>query len=471
MKNFKLIKGSNAVQGMVLIHLETRTVYHPFSRYIEILYNKDLSYNTIDSYALHTAQFLDFMFELTRQKDNDSTDPKNIFTLYHDLLLNTQSSENQMIRNLSIELKRTSTSRSTITGQIEAALIYFLELLKLEGDHPFFQAFEFESTLTEAQMHKIKQSSWLAQCIRWTEQSLRTKVKLKIFPKSNSKSNVTFGNISNTYEKAMPSNNILEYLLLQKSELALNPSLSKSRSYLLDSMLATSGVRVSEAMQVTLEDIDTVNRKLKIVNINNRTYKGLTFKEQNLLVYKGRATEKTLLIEPFSTIFWDALGIYLSKYHKSNMGHNFLFQKNNGRPYFTIDRSQRYKDLKTRISKHLGSKFAEKYAFHSFRHAYGVYTHNHLPIVDDKGEKTGRFGLDTAYVQILMGHSSIRSTQSYARKDSSVAELLITLANNKIKFGNYTLKDVLTDFKAKELERLTQELDNVTSQMAIEIND
>ncbi len=460
MKNFKLIKGKLTALGMILIHVESKTIYAPYSRYIEVLHKKGLSINTINSYARHTAQFLDFLFELTVQsrKEKNTNAPQFIFDLYYDLLIDGRNSENTLISRIAISLQRETVSNAIISGQIEAALTYYFELLKIEKEHAFFELFEYEHSFTERQKFKIQKSSWLSQCIRTTDRSLKAQVRVKLFPRASSRQKAIRKSDSfDTFEKGMPSNDAFELLLKQQADLRQKMSLSKSRGYLIDSMLAASGIRISEGLQVLISDINTKDQKLKIVDVNKRKYKGLTPHEKERLVSKGRATEKTLLIEPFATMFWDALKVYLDNFYKDNMGHDFLLQKSNGRPYFASDESQRYKDLKNRFIKHMGTTFATKYAFHSFRHMYGIYTRNHLPLVDEQGNKTGKFGLPAAYVQILLGHATPAATEIYGGKDTSVAQLLISLANNKIKFDGLTLGEIIQDCKIKQLESIEKE--------------
>jgi site-specific recombinase XerD len=51
------------------------------------------------------------------------------------------------------------------------------------------------------------------------------------------------------------------------------------------------------------------------------------------------------------------------------------------------------------------------WAPHSLRHLYGVYMLNDYPVAPERG----LFGLELVEVQMLMGHTDIRSTQHYAR--------------------------------------------------------
>ncbi|MFL9779787.1 tyrosine-type recombinase/integrase [Vibrio cyclitrophicus] len=467
MKNFKLVKGSIVSKGMVLIHLESKTIYPQFSSFISMLVRRGLSNHTIESYADHTAHFLDFMFEVQLQPKEliEDFQATSIFDLYYEYLAFGLLAENQLTIELARTLNKTvQISNKTISGQITSALDYFLHHLSAEYGSQFLDNFQVEYYINTRQQEKFEKYSWFAQCIRATENELNYRSKKTgLFPRARRSQNIMVSDSSNTYEKAFPSNEAFQFLLKQKSEIDHNKSLTKSRAYLLDSLQAASGVRISEALQVLVGDINIENKTIKIVPVNKRTYKGLTESEANKLVFKGRNTEKTLLIEPFATLFWDALKTYLQKYYKRNMNHNFLFQKSNGRPWFSGDNSQRCKDMKARLRKYANSDFAEKYSSHSFRHMYGIYTFNHLPIISQDDNTIKSYGLPLSYVKILMGHADIKSTEQYGRKDSSVTEVLITLANNKIRHSGLSLKDIIMDVKTKKLEEIQIEFEKLES--------
>ncbi|EGR2781348.1 site-specific integrase [Vibrio parahaemolyticus] len=456
MKNFKLIKGASISEGMILLDLASKNAYAPFSKYVANLLDKGLANNTIESYTSHAARFLDFLYEIQLQPSllTDDIKPTSIFELYYDFLAFGLNADNPLISQLARKLNKTKQiSNEIISGQITSALDYLLHTLEVDNNTGFLEHFQLDKNLTDRQKSKIQSSSWFAQCIRKTPNPYRESKKTVLFPRSLRVRKINIDS-SDTYEKAFQSNDAFNFLLKQKFELDRKMTLSKSRNYLLDSLQAASGIRVSEALQVQLQDIDIERKKVNVISIDKRGFDGLTQKEAEKLVFKGRQTEKTLLIEPFASLFWDALKLYLEHYYKSNMNHQFLFQKVNGRPFFASDESTRCKDFKSRLTKHMGNTLASKYSSHSYRHMYGVYTSNHIPIMNEDGLPTGQYGLPVGYVKILMGHASISSTARYARKDNSVAELLLTLANNKIKYSGLTLKDIILDVKTKKLEEI-----------------
>lgn len=473
MKNFILIKGNTTAKGMVLINKAVKKPYEPFSKYVAVLVNKGLANNTVHSYSEHVAAFLDFMFEIQLQPVElvNSVEPSSIFNLYYEYLVFGKGSEDPLIAAIAKSLnKNSSVSNNTISGQITSALDYFIHLLETENNSGFIEQFRIEKHLTELQKNKIAKSSWLASVIRKTNNSYpRTSSRKRtvLFPRATRARKRT-PDSADTYKDAFPTNLAFEFLLKQKQSLEEQMTQTKSRNYLLDSFLAASGARVSEGLQILIQDIDIANKRVSIVTIDKRAYKGLTETEHDRLVFKGRQTPRTFLIEPFASLFWDALEIYLNNYYKKNMSHDFLFQKANGRPFFASDESERCKSFKKRVKQHLGVEAAKQYVTHSYRHMYGVYLHNHTPIHNEAGESTGEYGFPLAYVQIFMGHAEITSTKKYAKKDTSVSDILITLANNKIRFSGLTLTDIIMDVKTKKLEELKREFEKLGKEIKID---
>lgn len=447
---------------MVLIHLDSKSVYEPFSGYVATLVQKGLANSTISSYTDHTADFLDFLSELQSlpQTLTKNFKPESLFNLYYNFLAYGLDSDDILVFQLARTLnKTTQISNKTISGQIASALDYFLHYLESENSLGFLTLFRLEQRVTQRQKKAINKSSWLSQCIRSTNSIVkRRNHRTKLFPLASRAKKATYKDSSDIYDKAFSTSDALTLLLDQKIEIERKMTLTKSRAYLLDSLQAATGIRVSEALQVTIEDVDAINKTIKIVSIDKRTYKGITEEESFKLKFKGRATAKTLLIEPFATLFWDALKIYLDNYYKPNVSHDFLFQDRNGRPFFACDESTRCKDMKQRLKLHLGHDASNKYSSRSFRHMYGVYLRNYLPIVDADGKRTGKCGLPIGLVQIIMGHASEQSTQIYAKRDSNIAEVLVTLANNIIKHSKMSLNDILFDYKEKKIQKLEDEI-------------
>lgn len=95
-------------------------------------------------------------------------------------------------------------------------------------------------------------------------------------------------------------------------------------------LLAAAGLRISEVLQLLWEDIFS-EAKVYTVNPKERediklSYIGLGELEINRLSWKGRRTKFTFLIEPYATMFFEALSLYMKYEYDAKARHNFIFQ-------------------------------------------------------------------------------------------------------------------------------------------------
>lgn len=237
------------------------------------------------------------------------------------------------------------------------------------------------------------------------------------------------------------------------------------RDTALYSFCAASGCRISEALQLLWGDVNTQDLKVSLVDPKTRphdpSYLALTPKERSQLVWKGRTTKLTLLIEPFASIFFSALVAYLRHEYVPHGRHKFIFQYSDngldGVPYFLAAASSR-NEVFRRATKLAGVH--EVNGPHSLRHMYGTYLLNYFP------RPNKQFGLPPALVQKLMGHAQIKTTMKYARYDRDLIEAELAYANQLV-FGAGTPKSLVDLKKAALLSRLAelelQLVDNSTS--------
>lgn len=230
--------------------------------------------------------------------------------------------------------------------------------------------------------------------------------------------------------------------------------LTTFRDKALYALCAASGCRISEALQLLWDDIDTKAQTVQLVDPKNRpncrSYLALTPEERDLLVWKGRTTALTLLIEPFATMFFEALTAYIRYEYIPHGRHGFVFQYirecNQGMPYFLAAASSRNGVL-NRAIKLAGVEHVE--GPHSFRHMYGTYLLNYFPRPD------GTYGLPLGLVQKLMGHRQAKDTAKYARYDRDLLEAELQYANLML-FGNGKVRSVNELKRAALLSRLEE---------------
>lgn len=210
------------------------------------------------------------------------------------------------------------------------------------------------------------------------------------------------------------------------------------RDKALYSFCAASGCRISEALQLLWGDIRIQDGTVKLVDparrANDSSYLALEPIQRDRLVWKGRTTQATLLIEPFSSMFFEALEKYVQLEYMPHGLHQFVFQHRRqgmeGTPYFLSAASSRNQILQTAVvASRSGVKNPDGLGAHSLRHMYGTYLLNYFPRQD------GSHGLPIGIVKQLMGHKSVTSTERYAQHDSDLLRTEMAFAHAMV-FGN-----------------------------------
>ncbi|MEZ8147718.1 hypothetical protein A1OS_20915 [Enterovibrio norvegicus] len=443
------------------MNIHTAEMYCPFEEYVELLIDKGYASTTIEQYAGHVSRFLDFLYEVrvVSAELNVAFEPSKVFRLYQDFLTFGESSRTNLIRQVAKNIgKNNATSFRSIANGIEASLSIFMELRMFDKDEDtFLRAITYERNISHRELNKMARDSWLEATKRSIGYKQRSKFRL--FRKAVRKNNRSSLKVltKEKINKSFPIDKSVKFFC--DSDITPASKFSKVRDFLLYTLLAATGIRTSEALQVTIDDINWDERTIDIISPNDRHNLGLTQKESEALCDKGRATSLTFMIQPFAQIFWSIMKIYMEHHYKSNISHRFLFQKANGRPFFCSNRSERSKALKRYIKKfdpallHLG--------LHGFRHTYAFYTLNYFPIVDDKGNPTDRQGLPLAYVKLLMGHQNISSTEIYAKQDYDLIEFMLSAANSYIRDQNVSLKELAIQYYDKQLKLLELEKENL----------
>jgi len=209
------------------------------------------------------------------------------------------------------------------------------------------------------------------------------------------------------------------------------------RNSCLYALIAATGLRDCEADQILWQDIDLAAREILAVKPSSRknsniSYRGLTEVERNKLEWKGRTTPLTMLLEPYGTLFFHYLELYLRHEYIPSCGHNFVFHNKDGRPLFLSDYSTvilhqfRTASLKTLNDQPL---LANRLGLHSLRHSYIFFLKNYLE--HSKGQ-----GLSDHELLMITGHSDIRSLQKYAKIDRELLFEKISYANKFRKYGD-----------------------------------
>lgn len=473
MKNFILVEAPAARRERhLLLHLrpdvedKDREV-SSFSHFSRWLTRKGYADNTIIKYSENVAYFLDYLFEASQSQAliDHHLDLEDVIYSYEAFMLFGQESANPLSKELAKKLgKQNKTSPISLGQNIQASIQWFIDVSLLglaeNGNFdPFFGLFfKNKSRLrSTAEKAKIREKSWLAGTIRHSLRHLSTvKGRESLFPgvKRSLKESQ-----SNTF-KVNPFP-IEHSVTLVRS---IKPSRSRSfhRDMALYSLLASSGMRIHEALQLRFIDIitdKTGSIRIELYSPYSRLNPGLTESETKKLAWKGRETARTFMIEPFASIFWEHFNNYLNLEYKNNVNHDFVFQNQYGRPLFTSDRKGRNQTFKNYTEK-ARIPNAKNYSIHSLRHMYGTYILNYMPVPGNRIP-----GLPLVYVQRLMGHASSSSTRRYARHDEDVLDAYIEHANRYLMGqGENALAETRISFHSRQIQMLEKEFEAINTE-------
>lgn len=296
----------------------------------------------------------------------------------------------------------------------------------------------------------IKSKSWLAGCIAGGLKSI--KVKGLVAKAKNSV--IAYTDCNGGDDLVFP---------IDKCK-ALIDSAKCLRDKVLWSFIAASGCRISEALTLLVDDINPSEGKVRIVDPNTRKdilAKYMSTSEIEKLDHKGRITEETFLIEPFASMFWINLDLYIQEEREKESlrlrpkRHRFLFRNlKNGDAM-----PSSYQATWERFNKATKELGLNSYGFHSLRHMYGYYLVNFCP----NPSSPNKFGLDLKMVQKFMGHKTIEATQRYARKDAKLLEFTLSSINM------LRLRDDSFSVANSQIKYLENQLGNMKKSIGLEV--
>jgi integrase len=432
-----------------------------FSHYSRWLLRKGYSTNTITKYSENVASFLDYLFEASKSDAllSEQLDFEDVVYSYESFMLFGKQASNPLPKELAEKLnKKNQTSPISLAQNIQVSIEWYIEvsLLGLAENgkfDPFFGCF-FEKRKTRqrssTEISKIKDKSWLAGTIRNSLRNLSaTTQREALFPGLKRKNK----------RGQLDKHKVQPFPIELSVNLVRSKKPPRSRTYNRDmalySLLAATGMRTHEALQLRFIDIITNedgSTRIELHSPFSRQNPGLTEEESAQLAWKGRETSKTFMIEPFASIFWEHLKNYLELEYNQSVTHDFVFQKENGRPFFTSTRTTRSTTIK-KFALKAGLQDISKARLHSLRHMYGTYILNYMPVQGNRQP-----GLPIVYVQRLMGHASASSTERYSRHDEDVLDAYIEHANKYVMgVGEESLAETRINFHVRQIEALKEE--------------
>lgn len=420
----------------------------PFTIFQRALVKRGYTFQTRRIYSRRLGEFIDYLFEASVVLASPPTKAELLDLVHgYQAILRFGSQVSDDLAKTLCERLGFGGYSTSYENQVYAALDIFFRLSERQrrideiqtssgkvDDEPMF---EMERVPIKASSRSaMRASSMLAGCISGGPQMIDKKIFSRLTTDSDEEE---------WPAKAFPYDKVLDLIRAPRTY----------RDRTLYALLAASGCRISEGLQVCMNDIDPKAGVVRLINPANRPsgfYGSLTQEIiRKHLRWKGRKTSKTFLISPFAEEFWHNLQMYFEKEYYPGAGHPFLFQqtfhRSRGRPLALVHYSsvwEQFKKWATRIDcPDLGP--------HSLRHMYGIYLVNFAPNTD------GGSGLKTTLVSVFMGHKKVATTEGYALPDKNLAAQELAFANAAIYEGptGKSEKQLRIEIAEKNLARLT----------------
>ncbi len=318
-----------------------------------------------------------WLAQVARELDWDAIQPSSF--------ANTLAAVNRFLR-LSESLAREAAERQTVLFGGETDFAPLIEALRRTDERRW------------REVVAMKQNSLLGSVAKFAPSGIRRPKRLR-------------------NRKARPQEENLDFPLDQIPRLIQAATSWRDKALWL--LLGASGIRLSEARNLLLEDVDLVQQRVYVYDPRGRRYK-LESTDEIRYRFKGREVAHTYLFSPLREQFFETLEKYLR--------HEFIPKSKPGEPQYLfqyIDPARRGMPLVDASDSALAKSFRRavvaaaiphlmrrrRWTIHSLRHLYGVYMLNDFPV----DPKKGTYGLDLVEVQMLMGHAKISATALYAR--------------------------------------------------------
>ena len=412
---------------------------------------RTLARNSIEAYCRHLAEFIDYLIEVTFLVGQGNPLTKMQLTeaieAYGEYLQLGVDSQNNVAKSVAELLGPGSNSANSIVPK-KAAIRRFLRLSedvrKELAETAKLRGHGETAIAKDALLPEVGQRRALTQFeVRAMQARSMIAGVIAGGPKFIDAVGMAGKSAIAEYDhsRAFPYNKVMDLIDVMPTH----------RDKAIYSLLAASGCRTHEALQVLLQDVDVAEGMVRIVDPKSRlghaSYRVLDGGQRDQLAFKGRTSELTLLIEPFAGRFFSELERYLETERIDHGLHAFLFQylvgEERGLPFFLSAAASR-REVFTAACCKIGVHLPPGTGPHSLRHLYGTYLLNYFP------RSNGEYGLPLPMVQQLMGHSDIKQTMKYARYDRDLLKLELQHAN-EVLFRRGTPQSLI-DLKLEALE-------------------
>lgn len=426
MKNFKLIEKKGV--GYPVFSLISLPEYNPLfcmEAYCFYLASHGRSRETIKAYANAVARFLDFVVEIaTLCFDGRFVKPESYHQLIHmyfQVINGCDFRANALLSEVKDSLKMRYVSSST-DKQCQAAIRSFMqasssfdssrtmliagheasssEVARLSND---FYAIGSRASVYEHR--NISVNSYLSGCISGGVQ----------VPKAKS--------FIPNYSGPGRKQGLKSHVINLEDFLKIVAVARNARDRFLFILLAATGIRLSEALQILMIDIDFKNRRILIVDPKTRPYeyvrRGLCTDEIKCLKFKGRTTPKVFYVCELEESLWQEFKCLLSDIvympvvdsQGKYVVHDFIFRNavgdNLGKP---ICLNTRYSSIERTFNRCAEEAGVDCEGLHGLRHFWVSHLYN-------------VYGFPIEKISKLAGHSSVEVTERYCHVDMSAQRI------------------------------------------------
>lgn len=396
-----------------------------FNRFVvDMKDTQGLSESARDDYAEHVAHMLDYMCELGMLDLDNPPSPTNAqraLTLYPRFLEDATLIDDPQLARVAETLGKTPISK-TSCGKHCAAINNFSEFSaqvaiqehavdRIVGNNRTAPLPHFplqQQARSHFEILRLQQNSIIASCIRGAKLKA-TKRRPRLSAK--------------VQEQTFAGKDFPRSRLIRAIERANN-----SRDQLLWVLLAATGLRFSEAMQMRRSDIDLKNRSMRVHDPEGA--RDPVTKEEKQLPSKGRRTARIYILEPLKDMLFEALETYL-KERPQVVDEDYLFLHSTNEKYgLPMCTSTPFKTLngtcnrafkKAQIEGEVKQHF---YTLHSLRHFYATWLKNCT-----RAKGSNKVGLDVYRIQRLMGHKQLSTTMRYCHDDQIIVDMIMEVAD------------------------------------------
>ncbi|WP_238739267.1 tyrosine-type recombinase/integrase [Pseudomonas putida] len=399
-----------------------------YNAYTEYLYNElypDSGASTPGQYSADVARFFDYAYETGVLGGGNLTNEQAEATVrqYSKFLTEGVNSRDFLIKKAARALGTKPVVNASAARYV-AAVNHFLHINNMQ----FKDSTLFAHLMHGAATENAPELSLLAPRRRKSTERKNISENTLQYGGTKSKFEYAHGGIpspkiSNKFEKRdFPTRHILTLL----------HSTSDPMQRCIQALQAGGGLRISEAFQMQLSDI---NRKSKTVLISDPDSLRDPPKKDIPLPFKGRQTAMIIMFEPYKSIFFDALEAYLQERPSTTTDYLFVSDEKEtyGKtlvstyPMNTLTKRYNRTLKKVQLDNNISEADGKIFTSHSLRHFYGNWARNCVLIPG-----RNRVGLELAEIQMLMGHKDIKSTERYAQLDDISVAAEIASANRLV---------------------------------------